>query len=303
MKKVLVTGVTGLVGDGLARYFIDHGYFVYGTSREAVSSWSPQLRIVPLELRSFESIASMKEVIREVDLVIHNAAMVPRISSKIEEGMDVLRANGLAVYQFLKMMEEFSMKKFVYISGARPLSLSFGAFEEDAGYTNIDDYATSKVIGDVICRQFISVGKANAVSLRISAPYGYVLNEAVVPRFIRKAMAGQDITLWGSGLREQVFTFVEDIAYACELALQKDAKGVFNITGGPAISMKELAEAVLEAFSDGGSRIVFEDKKDPQEGGKVFYPLDKAAAVLGYAPRHNIRDGLKKIAAFIGERA
>ena len=299
MKKILITGVTGLVGDGLARYFIERGYFVYGTSRRSFPPWSPHMEIIPLELLSSESILSLRDIIKEMDLVISNAALIKYGSGTLEDGLNIFRTNGLAVYDFLKMMENLPQKKFIYISSARATSLSQGKFEEDVGHSNRDDYMTSKIIGEAVFRQFFINEKANVASLRISAPYGYILNDAVISCFIRKVLAKEHITLWGSGQREQIFTFVEDIAYACELVLKKDAKGVFNVTGGAAITMKELAQTVLEVFPSKGSRIIFEDKKDPEEGKKVLYSLDKAKEVLGYSPQYDIKRGLKKIAAFM----
>ncbi len=297
MKKVLITGVTGLVGDGLARYFIERGYFVYGTSRKKRQPWSPFLQVVPLELHSTESIFSLKKIIEEVDLVISNAAT---IGNELETMEGIIRINGLAVYDFLKIMENFPKKKFIYISGARSLSVSKYKFEEDTGYSNRDNYTTSKIVGEIIWRQFFLNEKVNVAALRISAPYGYVLNDAVIPRFIRKVLAKEDITLWGSGQRKQIFTFVEDIGYACELVLRKDAKGVFNVTGGAAISMKELAEVILEVFPSMGCQIVYEKKKDPEEGKKVRYCLTKAKEILGYVPQYDIKKGLRKLAAFVG---
>ncbi len=58
------------------------------------------------------------------------------------------------------------------------------------------------------------------VILRISAPYGYVSNQSVIPKFIKLAKQDKNIELLGSGSRSQVFTFVEDIGYACRLAME-----------------------------------------------------------------------------------
>lgn len=303
-KTVLVTGCTGLVGQGLCYYFLNRGYHVIGTARRKILSNHPRFKTAYLDLTQKESIEQLSEIVPSVDVFIHNAAITSRTKEAgIEENINILNVNFIGTYRILKILEKYSGKKMIYISGTRLAQRSLTSAEEEIPYFNKDEYSTSKLAGELVCHQFNLLDKVKSIIIRISAPYGYVLNDAVVSRFVKQVMNNQDITLWGTGAREQVFTFVEDIAFACELAFKADTQGVFNITGGPSTSMKVLAEATMKAFPGSRSRIVFENKEDPQEGTRVYYSIDKAKKEIGYAPHFNIEKGLAKVFQSISDKS
>ena len=296
---VLITGVTGLVGDGLARFFLNRGYSVIGTSRKNVSSWHPNLKIVNINFSKFNLTNQLEEIINQADWIIHNAAKIKRGEMSIEEGLRLFRSNTTIIYDFLRILAGYPKKKFIFISSARPFRALNSFPNKLIGYNNFDEYSTSKVMAEIICNQFVLANKVKSLVMRISAPYGYVLNNAVLSKFIKKVRLGEDITIWGNGTREQIFTFVEDIGLACELACQNDAVGVFHISGGKPITMKQLAKEIIHVFPESDSKVVFEDRIDPEEGEHIHYSTEKARKVFDYSPQHTIHQGLEKIADFM----
>jgi nucleoside-diphosphate-sugar epimerase len=114
---------------------------------------------------------------------------------------------------------------------------------------------------------------------------------------LEKALAGQDLELWGSGLREQTFTFTGDIARACDLAFQAGVEGVFTIAGPRPVTMRELAEAVLAAVPGSASRIVMTGQPDPQQDVHHRISFAEAERVFGFRPMVDLGDGLKHMVA------
>lgn len=299
VKTIFITGCTGLVGHGICAYLLSQGYTVIGTARTPLHSLHPHFRIHELDLKSEVSIGHLRAVIPEVDVLIHNAAIIPageRLYTE-EQGLEFFAVNFLATYRIMKMFSAYQNKKLIYISGARLAKTVAGDVAEDMPFATDDEYSTSKLCAEILCRQFANQGLLRPAVLRISAPYGYILDgDAVIPRFIRQARNGENIELLGTGSRAQAFTFVEDIGRACELVWQKDAQGVFTTTGGAPVTMKELADAVVRAFPNTPSKVVLSGASDPEEGKRADYSIEKARRVLGYEPKYDIRAGLGKIA-------
>ena len=302
MQKItiLITGVSGLVGHGMSCYFLSKGYKVIGTSRKKISSWHPNLKIANLSFSEPNITNKLRKIINNVDWVVHSAANIKRGQMSIKQGINLFRANTTILYDLLKILTEFPNKKFIFISSARPFRKLDDTTNKLTNLNNFDEYLTSKVMAEIICNQFILTKKVEPIILRISAPYGYILNNSVLSNFINKVRLGQNITIWGSGKREQIFTFVEDIGLACEKACQNNAiVELFFITGTEAVTMKQLAKAIIQVFPESGSKIVYESRIDPEEGIRVHYPLEKAREEFNYSPYHTIHQGLKKISEFL----
>jgi nucleoside-diphosphate-sugar epimerase len=304
VKTVLVTGANGLVGHGICTYLLRAGYNVVGTTQRPMISAHSRLRLVQLELTDASSINDLGSIFPEIDVLIHVAAIIPKKTREfsLEQGLKMFNVNAIGTYHLLKLFSAYPEKKLVYISGTRLSQTDGGSFSEDLPFSTTDEYSSSKLLGEVLCRQFLNQGKLFPSVLRISAPYGYVLeSNAVIPRFIKQVRSGEDIELWGTGSRAQTFTFVEDIARACELSWKNEVSGVFNITSGQCVSMRELADSIIRSFPNSKSKIVLLDKVDPQERVRTEYSIEKAARDLGYTPAFSIDSGIDSIAKSLAE--
>lgn len=288
MKKVLLTGCTGLTGHGICSYLLKQNYTVYGTSRNALISNHPLFTPIVYDLNETAHIQHLKKIINQVDVVIHNAAL---ISNNLPDA-DIFRTNVLGTLPILQNLQPG--QHLIYISSLSTVEEDGSAITESKPYCARNAYLSSKIMGEIFCQQYQKEAGIRSTILRISAPYG-VNGNAVFNKFIKLAMSNQDIELWGSGNREQVFTYVEDVGYAVDLAIKKNKEGVFNITGGQTISMKQLAEAMLATLSNSTSKIVFSGKPDPQEQRTKTVDISLAHQHLGYTPQTSIQQGIKHL--------
>jgi nucleoside-diphosphate-sugar epimerase len=295
--KILITGCTGLVGRGLTNYFLRNGYEVLGTHIQSFESLNKNFHPLVLELKSLESIKNLFQELKEIDMIIHNAAYVPKNSMDCEINSDeIIETNFTGTKRLLKFSEISKIKKFIFISGTAIVDKTRDIIDEGSPYYPQNSYYSSKILSEILCSQYIIEKKMNINVFRISAPYGSnTKSAAVIPKFIDSVRNSKDITLWGTGTREQVFTFVDDIAYACDLTLDNNVAGIFNIVGGSSITMKDLATEILKLFPDSKSKIVFTGDVDPQEGRSVTISYEKAKKELGYSPQFSISDGLKEM--------
>jgi UDP-glucose 4-epimerase len=131
--------------------------------------------------------------------------------------------------------------------------------------------------------------------LRINAPYGFpVGRKTVVNVFMECALDGEDLILLGTGRRTQDFLYVRDVALAFWLAHSKGKCGTFNIASGRTVTMRQLAEMIVDC-THSSSKIVRSGKPDPQEEMKVAVDVSKARKELGFKPRYDLAKGLEAL--------
>jgi UDP-glucuronate decarboxylase len=116
----------------------------------------------------------------------------------------------------------------------------------------------------------------------------------VVSNFIVQALKGQDITLYGDGQQTRSFCYVDDLIDAFIAYMDKDGDlpGPVNMGNPVEFTMKQLAEEVLALT---GSKSKLTHKPLPSDDPKQRQPnIEKAKELLGWQPKVQLRDGLKK---------
>lgn len=116
----------------------------------------------------------------------------------------------------------------------------------------------------------------------------------VVSNFIVQALKGEDITLYGDGLQTRSFCYVDDLIDAFIAYMDKDGDlpGPINIGNPIEFTMKQLAEEVLDLT---GSKSKLTHRPLPSDDPKQRQPnIDKAREILGWQPKVQLREGLKK---------
>ena len=295
MSRILITGVTGLVGHGIARYFLDKKWQVFGTSRLKLDSLHPLFTPIKFNLNSKNNISKLTDCL-PINAIIHCAAKLP-YTLKDENDIDKFYScNVDGTRHLLEWSKVSNINKFIYISGTSVKeSVSQFFCKNGKRFQKKNHYLTSKAMGELLCGLYNNSNLSISV-LRTKAPYGYISNQSVIPRFLDLSKKSKDLELWGKGSRTQIFTFVEDIGLACELLIKnKKSNTIYNITGDEIISMKELAETIIKLSPNSKSKIVFLDRHDPEENIESIISIEKARKELNFSPRFSMDTGLKKV--------
>ncbi len=295
-KKILVTGCTGLVGHGICLSLISKGHEVWGTSRSKIISNHSLFHPIVLDLEDELSLKEITKTLDQVDILIHNAALIPGKNKYSFE--NYFNVNFNATKNLIKKSIQTGIKQIIYISGS-PISLQReinNKISEDSPYDPKNDYGTTKALSEILCINHINNNKIPLSVLRFTAPYGYInKSKAVFSTFLNNAKNGTPITLWGNGNRTQTFTFVDDIGDACCQVINKNSSGIYTITGPEKTTMKNLARKVIQAFPNSESKIIFENKIDPLEGLSISISTSKAEKELGFFSQYDLSRGINKI--------
>jgi UDP-glucose 4-epimerase len=165
-------------------------------------------------------------------------------------------------------------------------------------------YACSKAIDEFLALAYwkekklpiVIVRFFNTVGPRQTGQYGMV-----VPTFVRQALAGHPLTVFGDGTQSRSFTYVGDVVWALmKLANEPRAVGeVFNVGNGEEITIRALAEKV-KALTASRSEIVVVPYDQAYEAGFEDMPrrvpdIRKIQRLIGYEPKVTLDEILRRI--------
>lgn len=165
-----------------------------------------------------------------------------------------------------------------------------------------EPYAVAKIAGIKLCENYNNQYGTCYVSVMPTNLYGindnYDLNNShVLPALIRKAHEAKtrgerQLVVWGSGTPMREFLYVDDLADACVFLMERGVSdGLFNIGAGQDVTIRELAEAVMEVVGFSG-KIVYDASK-PDGTPRKLLNVDRLNQ-LGWRARTSLQDGIAK---------
>lgn len=297
-KKILVTGATGFIGKALVSKLVGSNYQATGLSLK--EGKIGKIKVFALDLLKKDQLKSFFGK-NQFDIIVHLAARVPQTSSLVEQKL-ALKEN---ISSTLNLLEEFAhsgIQKFIYASGVSVLGTPKSDLAVDELTTAKPEslYTASKFFGEILCEQYGRKTNKDIVILRISAPYGPGQNpNNVIPLFLKSALSGRDIAIYGSGKRQQNFIYIDDVTRAILAAIKQKCSGIYNIGAVRSTNTLDLAKIILKNIPQSKSKIVFSFQDDPQENYRLKVNINKAQKELKFYPKVDIETGIKKYINFL----
>jgi UDP-glucose 4-epimerase len=316
--KALITGGAGFVGSHLAEALLARGDEVFVLDNLSTGSIE-NIEALKHEKRFHYTIDSVTsepvcaELIDRVDVVFHLAAAVG-VKLIVESPVNTIETNVHGTEMVLKLANK-KKKKVVVASTSEVYGKSNDVpFHEEAdlvlGPTSKGrwSYACSKAIDEFLALAYfkekrlpvVIVRLFNTVGPRQTGRYGMV-----VPNFVKQALLGHPLTVFGDGTQSRCFTYVSDVVGALiELAEHEAAVGqVFNIGNSTEeISILELARRVKERTRSKSEIVLVPYAKAYEEGfedmPRRVPDTSKLKALIGYEPRVQLDEILDRVSAY-----
>jgi len=154
-------------------------------------------------------------------------------------------------------------------------------------------YTASKVAAELYCHSYQKLYGQNFTILRYGIPYGpRARGGTVIAIFVRKALNGEPLTIFGDGSQYRNFIYVEDLAEGNVAALNEVAKNqTYNLEGMRPITVKEVADTVKALIGD--VKIEYKEARPGDYEGKVV-SNEKAKRELGWEPKVDFLEGMKR---------
>ncbi len=290
--NILVTGSNGYIGGHVCQWLKDKGNHVIGLGRHK----DPIKEVdeyVCCDLYS-EKVKDIFNYIKvdTLDAVVHLAADMRKEPYTTE----VIASNCVGTQRLLEFCETNKVAVFVQLSSlpviGKPIQ---NPITEDHPLNPPTVYHVTKRTQELLAGYATNKYGLRTVSLRISSPVGVGINpKTILPVFIKRAMSGEDLLLYGKGTRQQNYIHVRDIAQAIEKAIISNAQGVYNLGSNNLISNYDLAKKCIEVIQS-ESQIVFAPVEDPMDNDVWNVSLEKLCKDTGYKPEIPIETAILEI--------
>ena len=312
--KALITGGAGFIGSHLAEQLLLRGHevgVIDNLSTGSIENIS-HLKIAPRFSYVIDTIDNeplLAEWIDRSDVVFHLAAAVG-VKLIVERPVHTIETNVHGTEVVLKHANK--KKKLVVLASTSEVygKSTDVPFRENAdlvlGATSKHRwaYACSKLLDEFLALAYwkerklpvVIVRLFNTVGTRQTGQYGMVL-----PTFVRQALGGQPITVFGDGRQSRSFTYVGDVVEALiALASEPRAVGeVFNIGNTSEVTIRHLAERV-KTLTSSESLIQYVPYDQAYEAGFEDMPrrvpdISKVKALIGFQPKLELDDIIKSV--------
>ncbi len=316
-KRVLVTGGLGFVGSNLALHLVDRGADVllvdsmlpqYGASLANVAAISDRVRINYSDVRDRHSLA---DLVRDQELIFSLAGQISHSESMRDPFTD-LEINCTSQLSLLECCRADNRDAKVVFASTRQL---FGRpqylpVDEQHPRNPVDVNGINKLAAEMYYTLYHQVFGLKAVSLRLTNTYGPRLDLAsdvkgFIGIFLRRALRGETIQIYGTGKQKRDFNYVDDVVDALLLAGEADAVNgeVFNLGHPRPATLLEFVETLLR-FTDFEVEIVpFPEAAAAIDIGDYYGDFSAFQNATGWSPRVELADGLERTVEYFRGRS
>ncbi|MEZ4666405.1 MAG: GDP-mannose 4,6-dehydratase [Anaerolineae bacterium] len=307
--NILITGGLGFIGSNLAIALVRQGAKVtvadamisgYGGNLFNISSIKDDLQINFCDIRSVEV---MNYLVEGRDYIFHLAGQVDHILSQSDPFLDIdMNIRGTAVV--LEACKHHNPTARMIYCGTRG---EYGAatklpVNESAPTHPRGIYEISNLTAQQITKVYHDIHGIKSVMLRLTNTYGpraqmQHARYGVVNWFVRLAIDGERIKVFGDGLIRRDFLYVDDCVEAMlKCAATEEAYGeLFNVGRDVPTTFKELADTIVQITgAQPWEYTPFSPERAAQEPGDFFSDITKIRNVAGWEPKTTLVDGLTK---------
>jgi UDP-glucose 4-epimerase len=289
----LVTGGCGFIGANLVPRIHALGHPVRVLDNLSVGSHLPNIGVEFIQ-GDVRDRATVERAVERCETVIHLGAQSGVIPS-IEDPVKDFETNVLGTLNVLMASHVAGVRKVVFASSNAALGEVPIPFSEETTPNPISPYGASKLAGEAYCLAFAGSFGVSTVALRFANAYGSFSahKNSVIAKFLKRLMAGEPLIVYGDGFQTRDFVAVEDVCQAIMLAVQKDCSGeVFQIASGVETKINDLVELIRKV----AERDVVVECRERREGEayRIAAAIDKARRVLGYSPKVQLEDGVRR---------
>ncbi len=304
--RYLVTGGAGFIGSHLVDALIADGADVVVLDnlstgrRENLSHLDGKIRFIEGDIRSLDVVEG---AVNGCDGVWHQAAL-PSVPRSMKDPLSTHDVNATGTVNVLWAAHRAGARRVV-------LASSSSVYGDTPTLPKIEGmellpkspYAASKLTDEVYAAAFTRGHGLETVALRYFNVFGPRQDPmspyaAVIPIWLRRMREGSSPVIFGDGKQSRDFTFIDNVVAANRLAMAAPAASgrAFNVAAGERVVLLDMAKELMADFGfDGGV-----EHTEPRQGDieHSWADISQARELLGYDPKVNWREGLRRTVAW-----
>ena len=301
--KILVTGVSGLIGSNLVEALQKEGHDVRATYRTKLKNKYSGVELIKGDLLDFNF---CRDITKDVDIVFHCAANTSGAHVMSSTPLVHVTPNVVMNSQLMEASYEAKVKKFIFMSSSVVYPYTAEKPNHEDEFTFGDIYEKYFAVGwmkrytEKLCEMYSKVlsPSMQCIVLRPANIYGandkFDNRSHVLPATIMKVVNKQNpIEVWGDGKDIREFIHIDDFVRACMVVMDKvDSYDIFNIGSGVGKSVNDILFTCMEL--EGYDTDVTYNSDKPSMIPIRLLDVSKAKDKLGFETEISLREGLKK---------
>jgi dTDP-glucose 4,6-dehydratase len=300
MPRIVITGAAGFIGSHLSETLLDLGYSVVGIDNLLTGDTA---NVAHLANRDFvfikHDVTNYINVDGPVDAVLHWASPASPIDY-LELPIPTLKVGALGTHKALGLAKAKNAR-FVIASTSEVYGDPLEHPQKESYWGNVNPigprgvYDEAKRFAEAMTTAYHRYHGLDTKIVRIFNTYGprmRLRDGRAVPAFMSQALAGEDVTIFGSGQQTRSFCYVTDLVDGIIRLLNSDLNDPVNIGNPQEMTIEEIARIIIR-LTGSNSQIVY--RPLPEDDPKVRQPdITRARTLLGWEPKVPLEEGLTK---------
>jgi len=237
------------------------------------------------------------------DIIVHFAANTG-VGPSVENPRADMLANVVGTFNYLEAARINKIPRFIFASSGAPAGEVEPPIHEELPPHPVSPYGASKLAGEGYCSAYKRTFGIDTVMLRFGNVYGpgSVHKSSVVAKFIRRALAGETLEIYGDGTQTRDFIYIDDLIDAVMLAATAPDIGgeAFQIATSRETTVGEMAEKLVATLTEAGVANIKLINAETRLGDvkRNFSDTTKARQRLGWQPKIELDAGLGKTVSY-----
>jgi UDP-glucose 4-epimerase len=317
----LITGGCGFIGTNLVKNLIEEGgHFVRIIDNLSAGTRADLARvctfteITPNTLKAeAQVISSGVELIvgdildadlalhaaHGMDVIVHLAANAG-VEQSVKDPHNDCLTNVIGTFNYLEAARKKQIKRFIFSSSGAPVGECEPPIHEELVPHPVSPYGASKLAGEAYCSAYFRTFGLDTVALRFGNVYGPGSSNknSVVAKFIKQALNGETLEIYGDGNQTRDFIYIDDLIRAIRLSTSVDNIGgeTFQIAANVETTVESVAKKLLLILADAGCKNVPIVHSTPRLGDvrRNYSDVSKARKLLSWQTSIDLSEGLKR---------
>ena len=306
--RIVVTGIAGFIGSHLADRLLNQGHIVIGLDNLLTGSAD---NIKHLDHRKFtfinHDVTEHISIDGQVDFVLHWASPASP-TDYLEWPIPTLKVGALGTHKALGLAKAKGAT-FVLASTSEVYGDPLEHPQAESYWGNVNPigprgvYDEAKRFAEAITVAYYRYHKVNAKIARIFNTYGprmRIRDGRAIPTFIAQALAGEDLTVFGTGNQTRSFCYISDLVDGIIRLMESSSNEPVNLGNPKEMTINAIAQQIVAMT---GSRSQIIHRPLPIDDPKVRQPdITRARELLGWVPHVTIEDGLRRTIDYVKQK-
>ena len=304
--RILLTGCAGFIGAKTAELLLEQGHEVIGVDNlndaydPTLKRWrlsqlegKPNFHFQQVDISEWEPTRRVFEAHMPYDAVVNLAARAG-VRQSVQNPWVYVATNTTGALNLLELCRQHGIRKYVLASTSSLYGNNERPFREEMPTDRpLSPYAASKKGAETLCYTYHHLYGLDITVLRYFTVYGPAGRpDMSIFRFIRWIAEGEPIQVFGDGLQERDFTYVDDIARGTIAALKPLGYEIINLGGDRPVSLQWIIETLERLL---GKQAVWQTQPmHPADVKATWADITKARTLLGWEPQVSVEEGLHR---------